>query len=99
MVNNMFIQDTLTVYKKEVRSILKDRSVLLMCVLLPFLIMFGEGKLMTMMNNSEKDSKSYHAYVINEPEYMKAPLKEIGFSGAPDDVEKCITAIKNKSIG
>ena len=88
-------RDTLTVYKKEVRSILKDRSVLLMCVLMPFLIMFGEGKLMTIMDNSSKED-TYKAYTVNAPEYMQEDLKKIGFAGKPDDVDKCITDIKNK---
>jgi len=89
------LRDTLTVYKKEVRSILKDRSVLLMCVLLPFLIMFGEGKLMSMMNNTSED-KTYKAYTVNAPEYMQEDLKKIGFLGKTDDIDKCITDIKNK---
>ena len=91
-------RDTLTVYKKEVISILKDKTVLFMCIILPFLVMFGEGKLMTVMNDTDTgtDKSFIRAYAVNAPEYMNDALKEIGFDGAPADVDKTISDIKNK---
>ena len=89
-------RDTLTVYKKEIKSILKDRTVLFMCILLPFLFMFGEGKLMSAMAGDQTEEKTYNAYVVNAPEAMKDGLKALGFTGAPDDIDQCITDIKNK---
>lgn len=88
-------RDTLTVYKKEIKSILKDKSVLFMCVLLPFLFMFIEGKIMSSMNVSE-EGKTYDAYVVNAPEEMKDGLKVLGFSDEAVDHDQCIQDIKDK---
>ena len=88
-------RDTLTVYKKEIKSILKDKSVLFMCVLLPFLFMFIEGKIMSSMNVSE-EGKTYDAYVVNAPEEMKDGLKALGFSDETVDHDQCIQDIKDK---
>lgn len=88
-------RDTLTVYKKEIKSILKDKSVLFMCVLLPFLFMFIEGKIMSSMNVSE-EGKTYDAYVVNAPEEMKDGLKALGFSDEAVDHDQCIQDIKDK---
>lgn len=88
-------RDTLTVYKKEIKSILKDKSVLFMCVLLPFLFMFLEGKIMSSMNVSE-EGKTYDAYVVNAPEEMKDGLKVLGFSDEAVDHDQCIQDIKDK---
>lgn len=92
-------RDTLTVYKKEIKSILKDKTVLFMCVLLPFIFMFGEGKLMTAMGDSEENArqKTYDAYFINAPEDIKDGLLSIGFKGDAADADKCIEDIKNKN--
>ena len=69
-------RDTLTVYRKEIKSILKDKTVLFMCVLLPFIFMFGEGKLMSAMSDGEENErqKTYDAYFINAPEDIKEGL-------------------------
>ncbi len=88
-------RDTLTVYKEEIKSILKDKSVLFMCVLVPFLFMFIEGKIMSSMNVSD-EGKTYNAYVVNAPEEMKDGLKALGFSDEVVDREACIEDIKNK---
>lgn len=89
-------RDTLTVYKKEVISILKDKTVLFMCILLPFLVIFGEGKLMSAMSGTSTDETTFRAYAVNAPEYMNDALKDIGFEGTPDNIEKTISDIKNK---
>ena len=91
------LRDTLTVYRKEIKSILKDKTVLFMCVLLPFIFMFGEGKLMSAMSVDQSEEKTYNAYVVNAPEDMKDALKTIGFTDENVDVDKVIEDIKNKN--
>ena len=91
-------RDTLTVYRKEIKSILKDKTVLFMCVLLPFIFMFGEGKLMSAMSVDQSEEKTYNAYVVNAPADMKDALKMIGFSDENVDVDKVIEDIKNKNV-
>ncbi len=91
------LRDTLTVYRKEIKSILKDKTVLFMCVLLPFIFMFGEGKLMSAMSVDQSEEKTYNAYVVNAPADMKDALKMIGFSDENVDVDKVIEDIKNKN--
>ena len=92
-------KDISTVYKKEIRSILKDKTVLFMCVLLPFIFMFGEGKLMSAMSDGEENErqKTYDAYFINAPEDIKEGLLSIGFKDEAADFDKCIEDIKNKN--
>ena len=89
-------RDTITVYKKEIKSILKDKSILLMCLLLPFVFMFGEGKMMTMMTDDQTKVKTYNAYMVNAPEDMKAGLSALGFKEATQSTEDYIEEIKNK---
>ena len=89
-------RDIVTVYKKEIKSVIKDKSILLMCLLLPALFLFGEGKLMEMMYVQDDGNKEYNAYVVNAPEYTKDALKELGFKGKPENREQCIEDIKNK---
>lgn len=91
------LRDTLTVYRKEIKSILKDKTVLFMCVLLPFIFMFGEGKLMSAMSVDQSEEKTYNAYVVNAPADMKDALKMIGFTDENVDVDKAIEDIKNKN--
>ena len=91
------LRDTLTVYRKEIKSILKDKTVLFMCVLLPFIFMFGEGKLMSAMSVDQSEEKTYNAYVVNAPADMKDALKMIGFSDENVDVDKVIEDIRNKN--
>ena len=91
------LRDTLTVYRKEIKSILKDKTVLFMCVLLPFIFMFGEGKLMSAMSVDQSEEKTYNAYVVNAPADMKDALKMIGFTDENVDVDKVIEDIKNKN--
>ena len=55
-------RDISTVYKKEIKSILKDKTVLLMCILLPFAMMFMEGYLMTALADTEEKETTYNAY-------------------------------------
>lgn len=90
-------RDTLTVYKKEIKSILKDKTVLFMCVLLPFIFMVGEGKIMTASGGGdEDDTQTYNAYFVNAPEDLIPSLKAIGFQGEPENIDQCITDIKDK---
>lgn len=89
-------KDISTVYKKEIRSILKDKAILLMCILLPFGIMFMEGYLMTAMNDTEEKETTYNAYYMNAPQDLSAGLKAIGFSDKKVDKETTIENIKNK---
>ena len=91
------LRDTLTVYRKEIKSILKDKTVLFMCVLLPFIFMFGEGKLMSAMSVDTSEEKTYDAYVVNAPADMKDALKMIGFTDENVDVDKVIEDIRNKN--
>ena len=90
------MRDILTVYKKEVRSILKDKTVLFMCLFLPALFMVMEGFLMGAMNDDGEAQVSYNAYVVDAPADIAAGLKEIGFSDAAVDKDKVINDIKNK---
>ncbi len=89
-------RDISTVYMKEIRSILKDKAILLMCILLPFGIMFMEGYLMTAMNDTEEKETTYNAYYMNAPQDLSAGLKAIGFSDKKVDKETTIENIKNK---
>ncbi|MBR5425539.1 MAG: ABC transporter permease [Clostridiales bacterium] len=90
-------RDTLTVYRKEIKSILKDKTVLFMCVLLPFIFMFGEGKLMSAMSVDTTEEKTFNAYVVNAPAEIKDGLKSIGFSDENVNVDKVLGDIKNKN--
>lgn len=89
-------RDISTVYKKEIRSILKDKTILLMCLLLPFAIMFMEGYLMTAMNDTEEKETTYNAYYMNAPQDLTAGLKAIGFSDEKVEKDDCIDRIKSK---
>ncbi|MBR2750005.1 MAG: ABC transporter permease [Clostridiales bacterium] len=87
--------DISTVYKKEIKSILKDKAILMMCIFLPFMIMFMEGFLTKNMADTD-DSKTYNAYYINAPQELIPGLKAIGFSDHKVDKAACIEDIKNK---
>ncbi len=87
--------DISTVYKKEIKSILKDKAILMMCIFLPFMIMFMEGFLTKNMADTD-DSKTYNAYYINAPQELIPGLKAIGFSDQKVDKAACIEDIKNK---
>ena len=89
-------KDISTVYKKEIRSILKDKTILLMCILLPFAIMFMEGYLMTALNDTEEKETTYNAYYMNAPQDLTEGLKAIGFSDEKVEKNDCIDRIKNK---
>ena len=89
-------KDISTVYKKEIRSILKDKTILLMCILLPFAIMFMEGYLMTALNDTEEKETTYNAYYMNAPQDLIEGLKAIGFSDEKVEKNDCIDRIKNK---
>ena len=89
-------RDTITVYRKEIKSILKDKTTLFMCILLPFIFMFGEGKMMTMMTDGESSEKTYTAYTVNAPENMKEGLSSLGFKDAALSTEDYIEEIKSK---
>ena len=90
-------KDISTVYKKELKSILKDKAILLMCILLPFAIMFMEGYLMTAMSDTDENvEKTYNAYYINAPQELAEGLKAIGFSDKEVDKDTTIENIKNK---
>ncbi len=89
-------RDTITVYRKEIKSILKDKTTLFMCILLPFIFMFGEGKMMTMMADDHDVEKKYTAYMVNAPENMKEGLSSLGFKDAQLSTEDYIEEIKNK---
>ncbi|MBR5975964.1 MAG: ABC transporter permease [Clostridiales bacterium] len=90
------MKDISTVYKKEIRSILKDKTILLMCIILPFAIMFMEGFLMSAMNDTENEEKTYNAYYMNAPEDLATALKAIGFSDKQVEKQTTIDQIKNK---
>ena len=92
----IMFKDISTVYKKEIKSILKDKAILLMCILLPFGIMFMEGYLMTAMGDTEEKETTYNAYCINAPQELSEGLKAIGFSDKAVDKETTIENIKNK---
>ncbi|MBO7564021.1 MAG: ABC transporter permease [Clostridiales bacterium] len=89
-------RDISTVYLKEIRSILKDKAILLMCILLPFGIMFMEGYLMTAMNDTEEKETTYNAYYMNAPQDLTESLKAIGFSDEKVEKNDCIDRIKSK---
>ena len=89
-------KDISTVFKKEIKSILKDKAVLLMCILLPFGIMFMEGYLMTALADTDEKETTYNAYYINAPQELEEGLKAIGFSDKKVDRDTCVENIKNK---
>ncbi|MBR4009698.1 MAG: ABC transporter permease [Clostridiales bacterium] len=90
-------KDISTVFKKEIKSILKDKAILLMCILLPFGMMFMEGYLMTSFaDTDETEEKTYNAYYINAPQELSESLKAIGFSDKEVDKETTIENIKSK---
>ena len=90
-------KDISTVFKKEIKRILKDKAILLMCILLPFGMMFMEGYLMTAFaDTDETEEKTYNAYYINAPQELSESLKAIGFSDKEVDKETTIENIKSK---
>ncbi|MCR5057725.1 MAG: ABC transporter permease [Clostridiales bacterium] len=90
-------KDISTVFKKEIKSILKDKAILLMCILLPFGMMFMEGYLMTAFaDTDETEEKTYNAYYINAPQELSESLKAIGFSDKEVDKETTIENIQSK---
>jgi len=89
-------RDISTVYKKEIKSIIKDKTILLMCIFLPFAIMFMEGFLMSSMSDTNDKDTKHNAYYINAPQDLAAGLKAIGFSDEKVNKDTCITDIKNK---
>ncbi|MBR3056958.1 MAG: ABC transporter permease [Clostridiales bacterium] len=89
-------RDISTVYKKEIKSIIKDKTILLMCLFVPFLFMVMEGFIMSASSNAEKKDKTYNAYYIDAPAEIASGLKAIGFKDEAVDRETCINDIKNK---
>ena len=97
------MRDIITVAKKELKSFFSDKAILLQMFLLPFIIVFGYGMLMsvTWKNMSEDSSgqkdKSVIAYSINAPEEFKNVLDELGIKQASDkDAEKYKDQVKTK---
>ena len=70
-------RDIATVYKKEIKSILKDKAILLMCILLPFGMMFMEAFMMKSMTNTEEKETAHDAYYLNAPADLVPALKSI----------------------
>ncbi|MBP5492762.1 MAG: ABC transporter permease [Clostridiales bacterium] len=89
-------RDIATVYKKEIKSILKDKAILLMCILLPFGMMFMEAFMMKSMTNTEEKETAHDAYYLNAPADLVPALKSIGFSDEVVDKDECVKDIKNK---
>lgn len=89
-------KDISTVYKKEIKSIIKDKAILLMCVVLPFAFMVLESFLMTAMDDTEDKDTTYNAYYINAPQELAEGLKAIGFSDKAVDKDDCVERIKSK---
>lgn len=95
------MRDILTVAKKELRACFSDKVILMQILILPFVIVFGYGLLMTAMMDadSEPSGSEIKAYSINAPADFDAALSDIGVTAAPDtDVEKYIGEIRDKEI-
>ena len=99
------MRDIITVAKKEIKAFFKDKAIMIQMFLLPFVIVFGYGMLMTatwsgMAEDSAPDiteATSVIAYSINAPDEFSSILDELGIKPAPDDdAEKYKTQIKNK---
>ncbi|MCR5600331.1 MAG: ABC transporter permease [Ruminococcus sp.] len=96
------MRDIITVTKKEIKAFFGDKAILLQMFLLPFIIVFGYGMLMTSMMNSQKESaeqldKPVVAYSINAPEEFSDALSALKITPASDnDIEKYKKQVKDK---
>ncbi|MBR5682106.1 MAG: ABC transporter permease [Ruminococcus sp.] len=97
------MRDIITVAKKEIRAFFSDKAILMQMFLLPFVIVFGYGMLMTATwsntreEHASQDNISINAYSINAPAEFSSALKELGIKPAPDnDIEKYKSQIKSK---
>ncbi len=98
------MRDIITVAKKELRAFFGDKVVRLQMILLPFIIVFGYGMLMTTTIDSQKESKEelekpVVAYSMNAPEAFNDVLSELRIKPAPDnDIEKLKKQVTDKDV-
>lgn len=95
------MKDILIVAKKELRACFSDKVIIMQMILLPFIIVFGYGMLMSGMSQtaSEPADRETKAYVINAQEEFSEAFDTLGVTAAPDaDVEKYKKQITDKEL-
>ena len=77
----------LAVIKKEVKSILTNRTILAQIILIPFLYVFGFTMLMTTMNPTPDtpDSMEIKGYYINLDGELAVALDDLGMTSTSAD--------------
>ena len=83
------MKDIVSVVKRELRALLKDKAILVQIVLLPFAVVFGYSVLMSAMNEPQT-TKEVSAYYVHAPEYMVEGLAELGLTEATADEVECV---------
>lgn len=86
----MILRDILTVMKKELRSILKDRVILAQVVLLPFIMVMGYGLLCTTLGSDMDSKEQKPAYVIHAPAFLAEPLKSMDLQEIDEEQAEAI---------
>ena len=92
--------DIWTITKKEMRSCINDKIILLTILILPFVLVTGFSFLTSMVaENSDKvtEETDFVAYSVNTPEYMRDAFSEFGITDIKDsEVEKKKESIADK---
>lgn len=95
------MKDILIVAKKELRTCFSDKVIIMQMLLLPFIIVFGYGMLMSSMSETDSapDDRDTKAFVINLQDEFKETIDTLGVVNAPDnDVEKYKKQIIDKEL-
>lgn len=91
------MKDILSVVKKELKAILRDKAILAQIIVLPFAVVFGYAMLMSMMNETEEPSE-VTAYYADAPEMMVEGLQALGLKEMGEEKPETIKeAIGNKN--
>lgn len=91
------MKDILSVVKKELKAILRDKAILAQIIVLPFAVVFGYAMLMSMMNETEEPSE-VTAYYADAPEMMVEGLQALGLKEMGEETPETIKeAIGNKN--
>ena len=94
------MRDILTVAKKELRSFLTDKVLLIQIFILPFIIVFGYCSLFSVLvepiNSDDSEEDKTSGYYIDCPEYFLVAFDSLGVEEAPSKDEKTIEGYKEQ---
>lgn len=83
----MNFKDIWLIASRELRGVLKNKTVLFQIVFLPFIGVFGYTLLMGMMNYTDSDdTKTVKAYSVNTPAIMQEAFEEIDITDISPDM-------------